>query len=162
MKFIGIDPGKSNGGMASIRTCNQLGILSHKTWLFAHMTERDITTAIRDATSTSDQETVVVLVEKQGTRPTDARTNIATLHHHLGIVRGCLFTICISFEDVAPAMWQKTFHLLFPKGTSHVVKKNKHKAKAQQLFPQEKVTHGNADALLIAEYGRRMYLKDGR
>jgi hypothetical protein len=33
--------------------------------------------------------------------------------------------------------------------------KNVTKLRAQQLFPGEKVTHGSADALLIAEYGRR-------
>jgi hypothetical protein len=30
------------------------------------------------------------------------------------------------------------------------------KAAAQRLFPRMKVTHKNADALLIAEYGRRV------
>jgi len=30
------------------------------------------------------------------------------------------------------------------------------KRKAQELFPAIKITHAIADALLIAEYGRRM------
>jgi hypothetical protein len=34
--------------------------------------------------------------------------------------------------------------------------KNVTKRRAQQLFPQLKVTHAIADALLIAEYGRRV------
>lgn len=34
-------------------------------------------------------------------------------------------------------------------------KKNRHKAKAQQLFPAWHITHATADALLIAEYARR-------
>jgi len=34
--------------------------------------------------------------------------------------------------------------------------KNVSKRKAQELFPSMKVTHASADALLIAEYGRRM------
>jgi hypothetical protein len=46
-----------------------------------------------------------------------------------------------------------------PKGTPHTVKKNKHKAKAAQLFPRVKITHSNADALLIAEHARRQYVK---
>jgi hypothetical protein len=33
--------------------------------------------------------------------------------------------------------------------------KNVSKRRAQELFPQLKVTHATADALLIAEYGRR-------
>lgn len=36
-----------------------------------------------------------------------------------------------------------------------VKKKNEHKSMAQRLFPGVKVTHALADALLIAEYGRR-------
>ena len=37
------------------------------------------------------------------------------------------------------------------------VKKNRHKAVAQGLFPcHRKLTHSIADALLIAEYGRRV------
>lgn len=161
MKFIGIDPGK-NGGMGTIGTDHLLLVLAYTSWQFAHMTETDIVSAIRHATSTSGQESVFVLVEKQGTRPTDARPNIGKLHHQWGIIRGCLLTLPISFEDIAPAMWQKTFKLLMKGGTPHTVKKNIHKQRAQQLFPQEKITHGNADALLIAEYGRQMYLRDGR
>jgi hypothetical protein len=34
--------------------------------------------------------------------------------------------------------------------------KNVTKSRAQELFPEVKVTHAIADALLIAEYGRRI------
>ena len=34
--------------------------------------------------------------------------------------------------------------------------KNVSKAKAQELFPDLKITHAIADSLLIAEYGRRV------
>jgi hypothetical protein len=33
--------------------------------------------------------------------------------------------------------------------------KNVSKRKAQELFPQLKITHATADALLLAEFGRR-------
>jgi hypothetical protein len=36
--------------------------------------------------------------------------------------------------------------------------KNVSKARAQELFPALKITHATADALLIAEYGRRLNL----
>ena len=47
------------------------------------------------------------------------------------------------------------------KGETPAQKKNRHKALAEELFPEVKrVTHANADALLIAEYGRRINATD--
>lgn len=34
------------------------------------------------------------------------------------------------------------------------------RSRAQELFPDAKVTHWNADALLIAEFNRRKYLRE--
>lgn len=66
----------------------------------------------------------------------------------------------LRLERVAPATWQRFWKLptLKQAGTP-TAKKNEHKARAQELFPQLKITHAVADALLIAEYGRRQQLK---
>ena len=61
----------------------------------------------------------------------------------------------IPFERVTPSVWQREFGLISKKGETKTAKKNRHKALAQELFPGVKVTHAVADALLIAEYGRR-------
>jgi hypothetical protein len=37
-------------------------------------------------------------------------------------------------------------------------KKQRNKAKAEELFPGQRITHATADALLIAEYCRRIHL----
>lgn len=55
----------------------------------------------------------------------------------------------IAVEEITPQKWQKALGCL-SKGDKNVTK-----ARAQQLFPALKVTHATADALLIAEYGRR-------
>jgi Holliday junction resolvasome RuvABC endonuclease subunit len=55
----------------------------------------------------------------------------------------------IPFERVSPQKWQKAMGCL-TKGDKNVSKR-----KAQEMFPQLKITHATADALLIAEYGRR-------
>lgn len=159
MKFIGIDPGKA-GGMASIRTDENLGVLTYVEHGFATLTEREITRRLREMVSTREQEAIYILVEKQGVRPlTDRPKNIATLHHQFGILHGCLLTLEVSYEDVAPGTWQKTFKLLMPKGTESTAKKRKHKERAQQLFPLADVTLQTCDALLIAEHGRRLHYK---
>ena len=55
----------------------------------------------------------------------------------------------IPFETVTPAKWQGAMGCR-TKGDKNVTKR-----KAQDLFPGVKVTHAIADALLIAEWGRR-------
>lgn len=55
----------------------------------------------------------------------------------------------IPFERVTPQKWQKALGCLTGGN------KNVSKAKAQELFPSIKFTHATADAMLIAEYGRR-------
>ena len=58
--------------------------------------------------------------------------------------------------EVTAKEWQRGLGISFEKGTEYVKRKNILKAKAQDLFPEIKVTLAIADALLIAEYGRRL------
>ncbi len=78
----------------------------------------------------------------------------------------------ISHESVRPQTWQKAMGIpprkkavrKSPDGEPEGEKETKGqfkrrlKAKAQQLFPKTKVTLTNCDALLLAEYCRRMHL----
>lgn len=66
-----------------------------------------------------------------------------------GALEMALTAAGIPFERVTPQKWQKALGCL-TKGDKNVSKR-----KAQELFPQLKITHATADALLIAEYGRR-------
>ena len=59
----------------------------------------------------------------------------------------------IPFERVTPQRWQKAM-VCMTKGDKNVSKR-----RAQELFPSLKITHAIADALLIAEYGKREWLK---
>ena len=56
----------------------------------------------------------------------------------------------IPFTSVRPQKWQAAMGCL-THGDKNITKR-----KAQELFPNIKVTHAIADALLIAEYGRRI------
>ena len=67
-----------------------------------------------------------------------------------GALEMALTAAGIPFERVTPQKWQKALGCL-TKG-----QKNVSKRKAQELFPSMKITHATADALLIAEYGRRI------
>jgi crossover junction endodeoxyribonuclease RuvC len=55
----------------------------------------------------------------------------------------------IPFERVRPQVWQRAMGCM-TKGDKNVSKR-----KAQELFPNIKVNHAIADALLIATYGTR-------
>lgn len=69
-----------------------------------------------------------------------------------GALEMALTAVGIAFERVTPQKWQKALGCL-TKGDKNVSKR-----KAQELFPTMKVTHATADALLIAEWGRRQNL----
>ena len=55
----------------------------------------------------------------------------------------------IPFERVRPQVWMKALGCM-TKGDKNVTKH-----KAQELFPDQKITHATADALLIAHYGTK-------
>lgn len=62
----------------------------------------------------------------------------------------------VPYEEVTPQRWQKALGVPSrKKGETKGGLKNRLKARAQQLFPSEKVTLATADALLLAEYCRR-------
>ncbi|MCQ9208866.1 MAG: hypothetical protein NG712_05760, partial [Omnitrophica bacterium] len=75
-----------------------------------------------------------------------------TFGKNMGWWEGVLVALQIPFQRVYPLKWQ-TFMSCRTGGN-----KNISKARAQELFPKIKVTHAIADALLIAEYGRRQSL----
>lgn len=79
-----------------------------------------------------------------------------TFGDSFGSLKGLLVALGIPYEKVASQTWQKPFRLptLKEAGTS-TAKKNAHKARAQELWPDVRFTHATADACLIAEYGRR-------
>lgn len=76
-----------------------------------------------------------------------------------GGLRMALIACGIPFEEVTPQKWQKALGITPRDNKGNESKsafKNRLKAKAQQLFPGEKITLAVADALLIAEYCRRV------
>ena len=70
-----------------------------------------------------------------------------------------LMALCaagVPHEEVTPNVWMRGLGISpRKKGEARKDWKSRLKAKAQQLFPREKVTLVTADALLIAEYCRR-------
>lgn len=150
--IIGIDPGKS-GGMALVGP-NLASILS-----FTTSTEKD---RFKWMSGIDPKKTFAYIEKVQAMRGKDdgrkqGVSSAFAFGQEYGFLRGCLVAADIPFEELAPVKWQRPFGLIRSrKSETDTQKKNRHKAKAQQLFPGIKVTHAIADALLIAEYGRRL------
>lgn len=143
MNYIGIDPGVG-GGMAIVNGA-AINLLA-----FKDKTEHDISQFLYCWTGSDKSETAAV-IERVASSPQMGVVSAFTFGRSYGFLRGLLVGEEISFDEVAPSKWQRELGCL-TKGD-----KNVSKAKAQQLFPGLKITHATADALLLAEYAKRLW-----
>jgi len=145
--IIGIDPGNS-GAMALIKGDSGL----RDTAKLSTATEADIAAILMrwKADGAYASAPLFAYLERVHAMPKQGVASTFKFGQSYGFLRGCLVAVGIPFEEVTPAKWQRALGCL-SKGDKNVTK-----AKAQQLFPGIKVTHAIADALLIAEYGRRL------
>lgn len=134
---IGIDPGQS-GGIALAR--------GEGCWKLPE-TEKDIYDllySLREPNRGCD-----VWLEKVHSMPRQGVASSFKFGQNYGFLRGVVTALGFRLFEVTPQKWQKAMGCL-TRGD-----KNVSKAAAQRLFPSLKITHATADALLIAEYGRR-------
>lgn len=146
--IIGIDPGQS-GGIAIHRLGNP--IEAHK----MPATDLDLFDLIDGQTP---ETRVLCYVEKVGPTPQMGRSSAFKFGKGYGAISMACVAAGVRVEFVTPQKWQKALGMKSVGGkigTNDTAKKNRNKAKAQELFPEIKITHAIADALLIAEYGRR-------
>ncbi len=153
--IIGIDPGKS-GGIAVLWPS---GI--YQAWKLP-ATERDLWEVLNeiDHIALSESLNCTAFIEKVSSSPQMGVVSAFKFGRSLGLVHmGC---ICIGWrvEWVTAQKWQRALGLKVSGkglGQDDTSKKNRNKAKAQELFPDAKITHALADALLLAEFGRRQH-----
>jgi hypothetical protein len=99
----------------------------------------------------------MVVKEKIHSRPTNGAKANFTLGMNIGILETCLIFSGIPFTDITPQTWMKTYMLKKEKSETNTQWKNRLKDKALRMFPKQRVTLWNADAILIAEYCRVNY-----
>ena len=142
MIYFGIDPGVG-GGIAVVGDGEQFhgpprlklkDATEHDIAAWFGLVNVDEPRAVIEAVSSSPQMGVV---------------SAFTFGRSYGMLRGVLVGLAIPFVDVRPQKWQRAMGCL-SKGDKNVTK-----AKAQQLYPGEKITHATADAILLATYCRR-------
>ena len=143
--IIGVDPG-ANGGIAWItdgKTCVEK----------MPDTLQDLWELIRDITnhprSSLDGRKYKAYIEAVSSSPQMGVVSAFSFGRGYGNLEMALTAAGIPFERVRPQVWQKALGCM-TKGDKNVSKR-----KAQELFPDRKITHATADALLIAHYGTK-------
>ncbi len=141
--IIGIDPGQSGG----------IAFLAHPRVDANKMpaTERDVYDLLQPWAGVCDK----AYIEQVGAFPGQGVASSFKFGTNYGMLRAFLIALGIPFETVAPGVWQREMRCITKKGMTKTQHKNQLKARSQELFPQLKVTLATADALLIAEFGRR-------
>lgn len=138
MTIIGIDPG-TNGGIAWITDGNPCVEKMPDTL-------QDLWELLRDVASEGNCH---AYIEQVHSSPQMGVKSAFTFGNGFGHLEMGLTAAGIPFTRTRPQVWQKELGCL-TKGDKNVTKR-----KAQELFPNIKVTHSTADALLIATYGNK-------
>lgn len=143
---IGVDPG-ANGAIAWIDERGKSCVERMPDTL------QDLWELIRDITnfprSAIDGRKYKAYIEQVSSSPQMGVVSAFSFGRGYGNLEMALTAAGIPFERVRPQVWQKALGCM-TKGDKNVSKR-----KAQELFPDKKITHATADALLIAIYGSR-------
>ena len=116
-------------------------------WAFKKLTERDISDLFECFKARGNVE--MAMIERAWSMPRQGVASSFKFGLNYGFLRGMLCAHRFRFTEITSHKWQRKLECL-TKGDKNISKR-----RAQQLFPELKITHATADALLIAEYGRR-------
>lgn len=141
--FLGLDPGNSSGSIGVVDAEGQY-VASLK---LPKATIHDVAAFVREHRPAA----VFAVLEKVHSMPRQGVSSSFKFGTSYGELRMALAAVGVPFEEVTPAKWQAAM------GCRSGGDKNVTKARAQQLWPAVKVTHGTADGLLLAEYARRLW-----
>lgn len=140
MYHIGIDIGKNGAAVLMAPDASVLGTLK-----FKDATLHDKAQTLREWLMTADGM-AVAMIEKVASSPQMGVKSAFTFGNGLGEILGILAALRIPYKTVAPGVWQRAMGCL-SKGDKNITK-----AAAQRLYPDVKITHSNADAILIGRY----------
>jgi hypothetical protein len=149
MKYvIGIDPGKSGAG-----------VLIDEEGSFIDMFRGDSTLQdqYKSMEGWSNFNATLLIIENVHSMPKQGVASSFKFGMSFGFLLGIVTASRIRYEKVTPQKWQGIL------GCRSGGDKNVTKAKAQEMFPKIGlvITHRIADALLIAEYARRLAIERG-
>jgi crossover junction endodeoxyribonuclease RuvC len=142
---IGVDPG-ANGGIAWITSDGKACVEKMPDTL------QDLWELVESIGFEAPDFTpyqIKAYIEQVSSSPQMGVVSAFSFGRGYGNLEMALTAAAIPFERVRPQVWQKALGCM-TKGDKNVSKR-----KAQELFPDRKITHATADALLIAHYGTK-------
>lgn len=151
--YIGVDPGVS-GGWAVVDAAGSVVLT---------MKMGDGPSEIAQQPQTCKERVLLVcgsvydlraVVERVHSSPQMGVASAFTFGKNVGAILAALTAHRIPVDEVPPKTWQKVMGVVYPQGRPR--DKNVTKRRAQQVFPSLTVTHAIADALLLAEFARRI------
>lgn len=141
---MGVDPG-ANGGIAWItdgKACvEKMPDTLQDLW--------ELICDIHPNRLCEKQPPIKAYIEQVSSSPQMGVVSAFSFGRGYGNLEMALTAAAIPFERVRPQVWQEALGCM-TKGDKNVSKR-----KAQELFPDRKITHATADALLIAHYGTK-------
>lgn len=147
MTYIGIDPGKS-GAMAVIYNDGRLSLIPFGEDAYIQQLQEIEAPAF-------------CVLERVGAMPGQGVTSMFHFGENFGFAQGVLKTIGIPFELVTPQRWKKAFGVTQDKNSSiEVCKRMFPGVELKRTARCRKEDDGIAEALLMAEYGRRIHGAD--
>lgn len=146
---IGIDPGMS-GSMSIISTSNN-GDESIEIIRFEKHTEHDLSDIVKKALAVDCPKFCVI--EKVHAMPMNGSVANFKLGYSFGMLKTLLIENKVPFEEKIPTAWMKYFGMKKGKNKSATEWKNELKGKAQQYYPEHKVTLDMADSMLPVGLG---------
>lgn len=144
MIWVGIDPG-AGGGIAAVDERGQIVMACAlpKTYSEQFAVVKDLAWI----------GVAVAIIERVFSSPQMGVASAFSFGENYGSWRMALAAADVPFKEVLPRVWQRQMQCLSGRD------KNVTKRRAMELFPGVKVTHATADAMLLAEFGRRGELR---
>jgi hypothetical protein len=136
---------------------NSEGIETMTVHRFDKMTEQEIVQMFQKLSLVSSDTKPFGVLEKVHSMPGQGVSSTFKFGQNFGFVRACMYMSGIPFELDTPQKWMKFYGMKKKKEESKTDWKNRLKAKAQQLYPNIKITNDMSDAMLIARYCKFNY-----
>lgn len=156
MLVVGIDPGQT-GAVASLdgQEIHEIHVMKDVYWFADYM----------ESLKRTDPK-IMVYIERAQAMPKNGAVSMFRYGQHFGELLGVLSCLRIPFQTVPPITWTKAMHQT---GSKSLSPKARSLQALQRIFPDIRLTDptserarvphlGIIDALLIAEYGRRLTL----
>jgi len=157
--WCGIDPGAA-GAIVAICETGEI-----KTLRFLNSTNKEIHTFMQDLTF----EDCFCFLESVHAMPGMAVGAMFNFGESFGFIQGILVATGVPYELVTPQSWMKAMRIPkrdivrdsitkkeLPGSESKTDYKRRLKQKAEELYPKMKITNDTADAILIADYCKRV------